>query len=1056
LATRNQSPNEVSVRHPASPLACALFVSLLAIAVPPTAAAQGIAGPEGALSWRLLGPFRGGRVLAASGVPGQPDHYYFGAVNGGVWETVNAGRTWRPLFDGQSTQSIGALAISPSDPRVLYVGTGEADMRSDIAHGDGVYRSQDGGQRWVRIGLEDTRQIGRILVDPADSSRLFVAALGHAYGPNETRGVYRSTDAGTTWQKVLSRDADTGAIDLAFKPGDARTLYAALWQTRRPPWHIYPPSAGPGSGLYVSHDGGDNWSQISGHGFPATTGRIGIALAPSAPERVYAIVDAKDGGLYRSDDGGDHWSRVSDDARIWQRGWYFGGITVEPGNADIIYACNTALYRSTDGGHSFTPIKGAPGGDDYHTLWIDPSAPARRILGVDQGAVVSVDGGETWSSWFNQPTGQFYHVTTDRRFPYWVYGSQQDSGAAAVPSRTDTFDALNIVQFHELTAGGESDEIAPDPDDPEIVYGGRVERLDLRSGATRSIDPTLAYPDAYRRTWTLPLTFSRSGPKTLYFANQRLFATRDGGGHWTRLSPDLTRAQAAPPTTLDPATLADKEQEGDRHGVIYAIAPSPLSPTLLWVGTDDGLIWKSQDGGRHWRDVTPADLTPWSKVGIVEASQFTPGTAYAAIDRHRLDDDRPYIYRTHDGGASWQLAVSGIAAGNFVNVVREDPVRRGLLYAGTEHGVYVSQDDGDHWRPLAYGMPPSSVRDLEIHGSDLVAATHGRAFWILDDLSVLRHWDDAASARPMTLFPPADVHRLRPQGFTGSPMPEDEPRAENPPAGAVIDYYLSVSTPAPVVITIRDSAGRSVRRYASTDKPLEPEVKTLETAPRWTRTAPPPSAESGLHRLYWDLHYEALSSPASRKRDQDGLYAPPGFYTVELAVGGARTSRTLHVLPDPRLHLTAKDYAAAFAAARDVAALKEQIAIALGGAEKLHAALAPLSTDANAAVNAAARALDGRLLAVSDLELSKDRANTVGIPPTKLEALRALSARAEQLLLAVDGTDAAPSADFRRGYAWFAAHARAALSENDAIRDSGLAALNETLGRAGRATIARP
>jgi photosystem II stability/assembly factor-like uncharacterized protein len=528
-----------------------------------------------ALQWRSIGPFRGGRVLTVSGVPGEPHHFYFGAVNGGVWETRDAGRTWAPIFDSAPVGSVGAIAVAPSDPKVLYVGSGEADMRSDIAQGAGLFRSADSGHSWQPVGLEDSQQIGRILVDPTNPDLVLVAALGHPYGANEMRGVFRSTDGGRSWQRTLFKDADTGAIDLAYEPGRSNIVYAALWQTRRPPWNVYPPSSGPGGGLYKSTDGGVSWTALAGHGLPAKPGRIGIAVSPARPQRVFALVDAVDGGLYRSDDAGANWTLMSGDRRIWQRGWYFGGVTVDPANADVVYVCNTAMYRSGDGGKSFVPVKGAPGGDDYHQLWIDPADPGRRILGVDQGAVVTLDGGTTWSTWFNQPTGQFYHVITDNRFPYWVYGAQQDSGAAGIPSRTDNIDGINLTQFREVTAGGESNYIAPDPDDPQIIFGGRVEKLDLRTGQTQSVAPTLALPDLYRATWTLPLVLGKPGTHALYFGNQRVFRTTDRGRHWDAISPDLSRENPPVPATLDPATIADNERPGPRRGVVYAIGPRP-------------------------------------------------------------------------------------------------------------------------------------------------------------------------------------------------------------------------------------------------------------------------------------------------------------------------------------------------------------------------------------------------------------------------------------------------------------------------------------------------
>ncbi|HEX9160191.1 MAG TPA: hypothetical protein VF980_00675, partial [Thermoanaerobaculia bacterium] len=684
------------------------------------------------LHWRLIGPFRGGRAVAVTGVPGEPQHFYFGSVNGGVWETVDAGRTWQPIFDSQPVGSIGAIAVAGSNHKLIYVGSGEADMRSDIAQGNGMYKSADGGKTWSRIGLSDSQQIGRIIIHPDNANLLYVAALGHPYGPNTERGVFRSRDGGTSWTKVLGRDIDTGAIDLAFEPGNPSVIYAALWQTRRTPWSIYPPSNGPGSGLFKSTDGGDHWTELRA-GLPEKPGRIGIAVAPSMPNRVYAIVDAPKGGMYRSDDGGAHFTLAGNDSRVWSRGWYFGGITVEPKNADVVYSCNVNVYQSSDAGKTWVPVKGAPGGDDYHQLWIDPEHPERRILGVDQGVVVSVNNGKTWSSWLNQPTGQFYHVMTDNRFPYRVYGAQQDSGAAGVPSRTNEYNGISIAEFREITAGGESDNVAPDPTDPDVLYGGRVERLDTRTHQTHSVDPTLAYPENDRRTWTLPLVFSPRDPRVLYFANQRMFRTDDAGQHWTVISPDLTRENPGAPPNLDPTTAALRAGPGTRFGVIYAIAPSRLADRDIWAGTDDGQIWRTRDEGAHWDNITPPELTAWSKVGIIDTSHFDAETAYASVDRHRLDDFQPYVYRTHDGGKHWQLVASGLPT--FVNVVREDPVRRGVLYAGTESGMSVSFDDGDHWQSLQMNLPVTSIRDIDVHGDDVVIATHGRAFWILDNVT---------------------------------------------------------------------------------------------------------------------------------------------------------------------------------------------------------------------------------------------------------------------------------------------------------------------------------
>ncbi len=961
------------------------------------------------LRWRLLGPFRGGRVLAATGVPSEPSHYYLGAVGGGVWESKDAGRTWQPIFDDQNVASIGAIAVAPSDPKVIYVGTGEADMRSDIAYGNGMYGSRDGGRTWRHLGLADSHQIGAVIVDPRNPNRVFVAVLGHAYGPNEERGIYRSEDGGTTWTRVLAKGPDTGAIDIAFQPGHPEVIFASLWTTRRPPWNIYPPSNGPGSGLYTSKDGGTTWTAVAGNGFPEAPGRIGLAFAPSDPQRLYAMVDAKDGGLYRSDDAGVHWTHASADTRIWQRGWYFGGVAVEPRNPDVVYACNTALYRSADGGKTFVPIKGAPGGDDYHSLWIDPQDPARRILGVDQGAVVSQNGGETWSSWYNQPTGQFYHVAVDNRFPYWVYGAQQDSGAAGIPSRTTTRDGINMTQFREVTAGGESGNIAPDPDDPETVFGGTLDRLDLRTEQTRSVEPTLAYPDEnYRSVWTLPLVFSPAAPHALYFGRQFLFRTTDRGEHWDRISPDLTRPTLTVPATVGDATAEQSAPFGERRGVIYAIAPSPRAAHSVWAGTDDGLIWRTDDGGAHWRDVTPAALTPWSKVGMLDASHFDVDTAYAAIDRHRLDDYAAHVYRTHDGGKSWQHVDAGIPDGAFVNAVREDPVRRGLLYAATERGVYVSFDDGDQWQPLQNGLPSASVRDLVVKGDDLVIATHGRAFWALDNVSLLRHVELLADAdqKGIVLFPPADAVRVRPAGFTGTPLPKDEPMASNPPHGAALDYALAAPAQGAVVLRILNATGGEVRRYSSDDPVKAPDLGKISIAPNWIEPQTRLGTSAGIHRFVWPLHSAGNPALGSEFRPDEGLWAPLGKYTVELTVDGETRTQPLTVTLDPRVKVTPAELAAQ-------AELAQSIQTARVEAAELARTIAAYAKTLPAR-GGTADATWSKLDAITGGE--GGRFGRPGPPPIR-PSLRTVTEDLDNLASAVGDADAAPSPDARNGFA---------------------------------------
>lgn len=1035
------------LRHCFAVLALGLATALSAHAAVDPSLYQG-------LSWRLIGPFRGGRVLTVAGIAGDSRHFYFGAVDGGVWATADAGRTWQPIFDRESVGSIGALALAPSDPKTIYVGTGEADMRSDIAHGKGVYKTTDAGGHWTHLGLDDTRQISAVLVDPRSPKVVYVAALGHAYGANAERGVFRSRDGGSSWDKVLFKDADTGAIDLAFKPGEPDTIYAALWQTRRPPWSVYPPSNGPGSGLYVSHDGGSHWSQLQGNGFPTHPGRIGIALAPSQPNRVFALVDAADGegGLYRSDDGGAHWNHLTTDQRIWQRGWYFNRLTVDPKNADRVYVMNTIVLRSDDGGKQFIALKGDPTGDDFHQLWIDPTDADRQILGVDQGALVTNNGGRTWSSWLNQPTAQIYHVSTDNRFPYWVYGAQQDSGAVSLPSRSDSGDGITLAQFHEITPGGESGMIAPDPKDPDIVYGDKVDKLDTRTGQTRNIDPTLAYPAAhYRSAWTLPLAFSKRDSRVLYFANQRLFRTADGGDHWAPISPDLTRENAGTPANLDPATAADDTHVDARRGVIYAIAPSPLSAQGLWVGTDDGLVWRSDDDGAHWRQVTPAALTPWSKVAAIEPSHFDPGVAYVAIDRHRLDDDAPYIYRTADGGGSWTRIDAGIPADSFVNVVREDPQRRGLLYAGTEKGMFVSFDDGAHWQSLQQNLPMTSVRDIDVHGDDLVLATHGRGFWIMDNASALRQMQ-ALPANTVTLFKPADAIRLRPPGFTGTPLPKDEPMAANPPSGAIIDYALPTSVRGPVTLSVLDDHGTTVRHFSSAEKITPPDPAKLPIAPEWVPTPIRLASTAGMHRFVWDLRYAPLVA-AAPDAPPGGVWAPPGRYSVQLDVDGQRYRQPLQVTPDPRITLPIAALQREFALARQVEQASLHAGAASNEATALLQALDARSAHADSRLQVELTALATKVADLSGVQAHPDPRNTIGSEPRRIDSLRALSMKLDKLQQAVDGADADPSADAQTGYASLSQTLASTLAAWQELKRTELASLNLALKAAGAKPI---
>jgi photosystem II stability/assembly factor-like uncharacterized protein len=883
-----------------------------------------------ALHWRNIGPYRGGRSVAATGVPGIPERFYFGAVGGGVWRSDNAGRSWTAIFDAQPVASIGAIAVAPSDPNVVYVGSGEADMRSDILQGNGMYKSVDAGQTWKRIGLEGTRAIGRIAVDPHDPERLYVAALGHPYAANEERGVFRSTDGGANWKKVLFTNADTGAISVVLDPNDSKTLFAAMWQTRRPPWNIYPPSYGGGSGLYKSTDGGDTWQHIT-NGLPSNgLGRIGVAVAPGDSKRVYAIVDAKDGGLYRSDDGGASFSLIGADKRIWGRGWYFCEVAVDPHDRDTAYVSNTSVYRSRDAGKSFTAIKGAPGGDDYHVLWIDPASSNRMILASDQGTVVSVDGARTWSSWYNQSTAQIYRVATDSRFPFWVYGAQQDSGAIAVPSRSSGR-GISMHDWHPIEAGGESDSVAPDPLHPGILFGSRVVRQDLKTRTVRDVSPILARPGEWRATWTLPLIFSPLDPHVLYASRQNIFRTADGGSHWTTISPDLTRTNPGVPPNLDAATIADAPPYA-RRGVVYTIAPSPVRAHLIWAGTDDGNIALTRDEGKTWHDVTPPTLSAWSKVGIIEASHFDANTAYAAIDRHRLDDLHAHIYRTRDAGRSWTDVASDIPDGSFVNAVREDPVRRGLLFAGTETGVFVSFDDGARWQSLQADLPNNSVRDLTIRNDSLVIATHGRGFWILDDVGPLRQINARVAAAPQWLYAPARAYRIQPSSDEGTPLPPEEAAGENPPDGAVIAYTLAAPAHT-VVLTVTDAQGAIVRRYASDDRVAPVDPSTLDIPAFWVTPAAVPATGRGMHRFVWDLR-DAAQAAGGRRRGGGGPWAPPGTYRVQLTVDGQSMQQPLSIALDPRVHTSPADLQAQFALAREIEALRARLATAASTATK--------------------------------------------------------------------------------------------------------------------------
>jgi photosystem II stability/assembly factor-like uncharacterized protein len=863
------------------------------------------------LEWRMIGPFRGGRTIGATGVKGQPNVFYIGVNNGGVWKTSDYGRVWTPIFDDQPTGSVGDVAVAPSNPNVVYVGSGEGVQRPDLSTGDGIYKSIDAGRTWRHLGLRDGQQIGSVIVDPRDENRVFAAVLGHPYGPNTERGVYRSTNGGESFERVLYRDENTGASQVSFDPVNPQIVYAALWAGRQGPWENASWN-GPLSGLFKSVDGGTTWRQI-GKGFPSAAqglGRIGFAIAPSDPQRMYATVDAPDlGGIYRSDDAGETWRRTNTEVRVWGRASDFAEVKVDPRNPDIVYSANTSTYRSSDGGTTFTAVKGAPGGDDYHRIWINPDNPEIMLLASDQGGTVTVNGGRTWSSWYNQPTAQFYHVITDNQIPYRLYGGQQESGSVGTASRGD----YGAITFREWNPVGveEYGYVAPDPLDPNIIYGGKITRFDQRSREVQNVSPEAVQSGEYRFLRTAPVIFSSVDPHVLYFAGNVLFKTTSGGHSWDVISPDLTRRDYDVPAAYGTFTDGDLSRARNR-GVIYTVAPSFQSVNTIWTGSDDGVINVTHDGGRTWNNVTPPALTPWSKISLMEASHFDDQSAYAAINRFKLDDLHPHIYRTHDGGKSWREIVKGIPDNEVVNAVREDPVRRGLLFAGTERAVYFSLDDGEQWQPLRLNMPATSIRDLVVHDDDIVVGTHGRSFWILDDMTPLRQLD-AAPANTTYLFKPKLTWRFRRNKNTDTPLPPEEPAGRNPPDGAIINYRLAGDATTPVAIQIVDGAGKVVREFSSVDS-AEALETDLPVPSYWVRPPQRINASRGTHRFVWDLHY-APPRVLGHEYPISAIYGDtprfplgpavlPGTYTVRLSVGGRSYSQPLTIRMDPRVRIS--------------------------------------------------------------------------------------------------------------------------------------------------------
>lgn len=898
----------MSDKLPLTRIVTILFLSALVLVTYAPAQTINLASYR-AMRWRLVGPFRGGRVEAVAGVPGDPLTFYFGAVTGGVWKTVNGGVSWTPITDGAHVFSIGAIAVAPSDHNVIYVGTGEPCLRNEVSEGDGLYKSTDGGKTWNKIGLTDSRHIARIVVDAKNPDNIYVAALGHAFGPNEERGVFQSTDGGKSWKKILYVDDKTGATDLAVDPHDPNTMFAAMYQVRRTGYSMI--SGGPGSGLYKTTDGGATWKHLEGHGLPdGVLGKIGVAVSPADSKRVYAIVEARVNALYRSDDGGDNWQMVNDEP-IWVRPWYGNHVTADPHNADVVYVQNLNTMRSTDGGRHFQRVP-VPHSDD-HALWIDPTDTNRMIEGDDGGASISMDGGKTWTAQDNQPTAQFYHASTDNEFNYHIYGSQQDSSSVGIQSRSDS-GAITEREWHPV-GGGESGFIWPDPRDPEIIYAGdhngHFTRYDGHSGQVQNISPWFgarAHAPAdlkHRFPWTAPMQLSPHDPNTLYLGGEVVFKTTDGGMSWTVISPDLTRNDKSKQQS-SPEPLTPDNSSSEYYDTLSAISESPAQKGLIWVGSDDGLVHLTRDAGKSWNDVTPKQLPHWARINNIEPSATQAGTAYLTADDHYDDNFRPMIFKTTDFGGSWTELVNGLPENQYVHSVHADPVRKGLLYAGTEDGIYVSFDDGATWQSLQFNLPNVPVYDTTIHGNDLIAATHGRAFWVLDDIEPLRQASASIQGEPAHLFEPAVAYRTGGRGFFGGPR-GGGPAGQNPPSGAVIDYFLDSAPTSPITLEIVDGRDNVLEHVTSAAERGSRSADEQEEGGRGRSALP---ARAGLNRWVWNLRVagpEALPGLVIMETQAGGPPVPPGTYTVRLTAGGKQYTAPLQIKEDPRIKVTQAD-----------------------------------------------------------------------------------------------------------------------------------------------------
>jgi photosystem II stability/assembly factor-like uncharacterized protein len=882
-----------------------------------------------ALQWRQIGPFRGGRSTAVAGVASQPMVFYFGGTGGGVWKTTDGGINWEPITDGSvfGTGSVGAIGLSDSDANTIYVGMGESAIRGNVSHGDGVYKSTDGGKTWKHVGLEDTRQISRIRVNPKNPDIVYVAAQGHVWAPNQQRGVFRSKDGGKTWEKVLFRSDKAGASDLIIDPTNPSVLYAGFWEVYRKPWTLE--SGGAGSGIFKSNDGGDNWTEITrNQGLPkGMIGIVGVTVSPANPDRLWAIVEAEDGGVFRSDNGGKTWTKTNEQRNLRQRAWYYSRIYADPKSADTVYVLNTGFYKSVDGGRTFSGI-GVPHGDN-HDLWIAPDDPNRMINSNDGGANVSFNGGRSWSEQ-DQPTAQFYRVALDNDFPYHIYGAQQDNSTVRIASRNTDF-GIGTSDWFDV-GGGESGWIAPSPKDSLIIYAGSydglITRYDHHTGQLRDVNP---YPNnpmgwgaselKYRFQWNFPIVFSPNDPNTLYAGANVLFKSTNEGQSWEVISPDLTRndkskqASSGGPITKDNTSI-------EYYGTIFTVMESPVQAGTIWSGSDDGLVFVTRDGGKNWSNVTPPkDLMPeWIQINSLEASPFEPGTAYVAATMYKHDDYKPYLYKTSDYGKSWKKITSGIPDGAFTRVVREDPNKRGLLYAGTETGMYLSFDDGGNWQPMQLNLPVVPITDLAIHKreKELVAATQGRSFWIFDDLPMLHQAMDAGGFRSVSethLFKPKESYRM--PGGGGFQLPATATVGKNPAGGVVVYYSLKAKPTTDVVLEFLDSTGKSIRKF--TARPPRPAAAGAGPAAQPTGEgegsfggAAPLPTEAGLNRFVWDMRYaDTVRFPGMIlwSGETRGPKVVPGTYQVKLTVDGSTLTDTFEIRADPRLATTAADYA---------------------------------------------------------------------------------------------------------------------------------------------------